>query len=589
MDLVKRKKLRARWMTSFVVFILIAIGYSSSLKFDFINYDDPEYITDNPRINTGVSVENTKWALTSAGKMNLWHPLTYLSHQLDVTLFGLKPMGHHAMNVLLHSVGGVFLYLLIANLTKSKWLPLVIVAIWAFHPQRVQSVAWLSERKDVLSGMFFFLTLYSYTKWMSSRAEWLYWLSLASCSLALLSKPSVVSLPFILIGIYFFFSERKLNWRKMLPRILPFLTLAALTALMTMYFQSKGGLANLNSGIGSSAYFAKILLSFSFYIERFFNPTPHQLWFYPDLSVKRLLLAGAITVISVLLVVLTYRKSKLVGFGALWYLMMWLPISGIIPLSFYFRADRYSYLPQIGIIIVLVGLVMIAVKKWQLANRLAMPVAILVIASFTVIQQFHLPLWKDNQTLFKHEISVNPRSLLAPIHYGSSIEKEQPLVALEYYTKAHKIDKESALALTNMGVIYERQGMRDKAIDCYRMATLAAVQDHDCWVRYIDILTREKKAEGVENSIEEAIARYPSSEDILLVAARYQYVVKKDATKALVYYRKLYTMGLREVAFIRDYAIIAYETGHKKEAKELFSSLPLVDRNHPAIKAILSE
>ena len=589
MKLDNRTTRSERWISCLLVFFLIILGYSSAVQFDFINYDDPEYITSNERVNTGLSLVNTKWAMTSVGKMNLWHPLTYLSHQLDVTLYGLDPMGHHAMNILLHALGGVFLYLFIAHLTKSKLLPFVIVAIWAFHPQRVQSVAWLSERKDVLSGMFLFLTLYSYTKWLAGKTEWYYWLSIASCSLALLSKPSVVTVPIILIGIYYLFNYERMSRRALIARLMPFFILAVSTAIVTMYFQSKGGLSNLTNNIGTIDYFAKILLSFSFYIERLFNPTPHQLWFYPDLTAKRMIIAGAVSLVSILVVIFTYRKSKYISFGAIWYCIMWLPVSGVIPLSFYYRADRYSYLPQIGIILVLVGWGMLVVKKWQLVSKLTIPISVIVIVTLALVQQSHLQYWKNNQTLFKHEMTINPRSLLAPIHYGHSIEKEHPLLALEYYTRAHEIDRESGLALTNMGVICEQQGMIDEAIENYTMATKTAVQDHTPWVRLIDLLIRESKPEGVEEYIQQALKLYPTSEEVMLVAAHYFYAVKEDADAALFYYRKLYGMRPSGIEFVRDYAIIAYKAGYVKEAKDLFITLPAAEKDHPVIRVILNE
>ncbi len=589
MKLVESQTLRARWVSCLSVFLVIVLGYGAALGFDFINYDDPEYITENVHVNRGLSVENTKWALTSVGRVNLWHPLTYFSHQLDVSLFGLNPKGHHAMNVLLHSLAGVFLYLLITQLTKSRWLPLIIVAIWAFHPQRVQSVAWLSERKDVLSGVFFFITLYCFTRWLKGRKEGYYWLSLASFVLALLSKPSVVSLPFILVGIYCLFYKEKLSWKGLFARLIPFFTFSVLTAMVTMYFQSQGGLSGLSDGMGSTDYFAKILLSFSFYIERFLSPTTHQLWFYPDLSTKSIIISAAVSLVSVVLVLLVARKSKLVSFGALWYLVMWLPVSGIVPLSYYFRADRYSYLPQIGLIFVLAGMLIIVSQKWPAVSKLAIAGAGLAMGCLVLLQQTHLRLWQNNQTLFKHEMTVNPRSLLAPIHYAQSVERDQPLIALGYYTKAHLIDKESGLALTNMGVIYEKQGMLTEAVSCYRKATQTAVQDQECWVRLIDLLTREGESENVEKYITTSLELYPNSKDLMLAAARYFYGVKRDAESALVYYRKLYAMNMRCSAFIKDYAIVAYTAGHKKEAKELFLLLPLVERNHPAIKAILDE
>ena len=574
-----------------LLFFAVVLAYSASLKFGFINYDDPEYITGNINVNTGLSCENAVWAVSSVGRVNLWHPLTYLSHQLDVELFGLIPKGHHAMNVLYHGLGALFLYLLFAQLTHSKWLPVFIVLIWALHPQRVQSVAWLSERKDVLSGMFFLLSLYVFLKWLVSEKEVIYWLCVGCYALALLSKPSVVGLPFLLLGIYYFFYREKFIFKTMCLRLIPFFTLAVITAIVTVYFQSKGGLSNLASNAWSMEYFLKILLSFSFYIERFFSPTPHQLWFYPDLGLKRLLVSGIISIVSVVLVITYARKSKLVGLGGVWYLAMWLPVSGIVPLSFYFRADRYSYLPQIGLILVALGLVdlLVKYKKWGDLGKVAHVGLAGWIIVLVCIQQSHLILWKSDQTLFKHEMTVNARSLLAPIHYGHSIEGDDPMLALSYYQKAHDIDGESALALTNMGAIYEQQGMLRQAMNSYDLATQAATQDDKCWAMLINLKTKMKSEQGIDKIIAKGLKIYPQSIDIMLAAANYNYDVRQDSSAALLYYRKLYNLKLRNADFVKDYAIAAYTAGHKKEARELFLTLPLVERSHPAIQEVLNE
>lgn len=532
------------WAALLLLILIVLASFVSSVRFGFINYDDPHYITENANVNTGLSLTNLRWALTSTGNTNLWSPLTFLSHQLDVTLFGLRPGLHHAVNVLWHALAAALLFLLAHKLTKSALWSFFIALIWAIHPEKVQSVAWLSERKDVLSGAFFFASLLTFTWWKlrPEKSPALYASSALCFLLALLSKPSVVPLPLILFLLFYLDTKRILaSIRESILPLLPFALASLLAAGIAIHFQSQGTLSEVGANSGIAQRASNMVVSYVFYLGRFFWPHPAQLWFVPPTSTFPIIISAAILLAFAGLVIWLGKKENLILVGAAIYTILWLPVSGLVSVSHYFVADRYSYLPQIGIVFMLMGLVRL------LASRITHPLApAAALGSFSAfllfLQQTQLPLWKDNETLFSHEMAVNPRSLLAPIHYAEVFKESDPEKALRYYTIAHRNDPQAGIALAKMGVTQKQLGRTEQALESFLKGTQAANPVPENWTQLLVLQVELERYNAAEQTIRRGLEQNPGNWPFIMNAGNFHLLVRKDPETALTFFLKAHSL-----------------------------------------------
>jgi|GEM_PF-6550431 len=549
-----RPPVASLWPPLLALLILVIAAYSLSVTFAFINYDDPLYITENPNVSSGLSLTNLKWALVSSGEANLWGPLTYASHQLDVSVFGLNPAGHHAVNVFWHALATAFLFLASSKLTKSTFWSFFIALIWAIHPEKIQSVAWLSERKDVLSGAFFFASLYLFTLWKlrQAKSSALYLTSFLLFALALLAKPSVVPLPLILFLLFYLKPKRPLpSIRQALLPLTPYVGAALLVAAIALHFQSGGGLAEIGEKMSPFQRGANIVVSYVFYLQRFFWPSPAQLWFTPADVVFPLIRSLIFLVVVTPLVIWLGTKEKLITIGLAIYSILWLPISGLVPISEFFVADRYSYLPQVGLICVLVGLVKLLTRSFQSPVIATLTLGTLS-AVLLFIQQFQLPVWKNSETLFAHEMSVNPHSLLAPIHYAEVFKESDPEKALVYYTRAHHIDPQAGIALGKMGVVQRELGRPQEALESFRKATLVNTIHTHNWTQLLDLQVVLGLYEQAEDTITRGIIHDPTSWGFIMNSGNYYLLVQKRADKALQYFIRAHELAPEDLRSIQS-------------------------------------
>ena len=514
-------------------------AFFASLGYDFINYDDPLYITENPHVNTGLGFTNLKWALVSSGEANLWGPLTYLSHQLDVTLFGLNPAGHHLVNVLWHTLAALFLFLTALRLTKSGPWSFFLALIWAIHPEKIQSVAWLSERKDVLSGAFFLASAYCFTAWKQGpKRPALYFSSLLLFVFALLSKPSAVPLPLALFLIFHLdLKNIGASLRRAAVPLAPYFAAALVVSGIALHFQASGELGGVDEQLGLFGKFSKIILSYTFYLERFIWPSPARIWFLPPGSLGPLYRSLALLALLAPLLVWLGEKDKLIPAGAALYTILWLPVSGLVTIGPFFVADRYSYLPQLGLVCVLIGLARLLSRLTSspLAGKLALGAfAILLL----VLQQRQLPLWKDSETLFSHEMAVNPGSLLAPIHYGEEFLESDPEKALRFYELAHRNDPEAGIALAKMGVVQKQLGRPEEALESFRKATRVTNRVPQTWTQLLVLQVELGLHREAEETIRRALESDPANWDFLMNAGNYHLLVRNRPDLALPYFRQ---------------------------------------------------
>jgi len=402
-----------------VALVLAAVTlaiYWPTRHFDFVDYDDPDYIFENPDVSHGLSTWSVEWAFVDQHSAN-WHPLTWISHQLDCQLFGANAGPMHFENILIHCANSILLLLLLNSLTGAFWRSVFVAALFALHPLRVESVAWISERKDVLSGLFFMLTLWFYVLHVKSqRKKLFYQLSLASFTLGLLAKPMLVSAPLILLLLDFWPLNRFQKWKPLLVEKIPFLALSIAAGIITLFAQRAGGAWENSSGIFSSI--ENITVNYVSYIEKLLWPDNLSfLYLRPEkIPFMEFFLSALVLNAVSIFVIVVFSKRPYFFVGWFWFLIMLLPVSGVFSLARLSIADRYTYLPSIGFYLLLTWAIVEIGNKITLAslrNFLAVMGAAMVLIPCAVLTRQQLFIWQNTETLMQHALQVDPNNYVA--------------------------------------------------------------------------------------------------------------------------------------------------------------------------------
>ena len=480
---------------SVLLVVAVFLVFGQTLWHDFVNYDDEDYFYANPHVKAGLTWSGVTWAFQTGYAAN-WHPLTWLSLMLDAQLFGPGAAGPHLTNVLLHAANTVLLFLLVRRLTGAHWRSALVAALFALHPLHVESVAWVSERKDVLSGLFFLLTLLMYAwyaqcvtsgRWQVTRTEaaaqgpdssrvtrhasLFYGLALLFFALGLMSKPMLVTVPFVLLLLDWWPLSRfePSTFRQTISRLvlekLPFLLLGIASAVVTLAVQ-KGAVQSLvHISLGIRAVNATV--SYVRYLHKMFWPVnlaipyPHPGYW----SFWLFCLCAAVLLATSLAVIRFRRQFPFLITGWFWYLVMLIPTIGLVQVGMQSMADRYTYLPLIGIFIMLSWGAGETVKHWRLPAGMIWGLAMLVLAATTACTMGQLRYWQNSGTLFAHTIAVTKNNDIAYYSLGEYRASQGRLdEAMDDYLKAIQIRPGYDDALNNLGVALAMKGKFGEAI-----------------------------------------------------------------------------------------------------------------------------
>ena len=430
-----------------LICLVLALGttalYWPIISHPFIIFDDEEYVTANAHVTSGLSWENFRWAFEGAHAAN-WHPLTWLSHQLDCTLFGLNAGGHHLVNLLFHVANTLLLFVFLRGATGAVWRSALVAALFAWHPLHVESVAWASERKDVLSTFFWLLTLMAYVRYARNRNWFVYSAALIFFALGLMSKPMVVTLPFVLLLLDFWPLRRISNWEfqisnpetsegapapslqsstySLLLEKIPFFLLAIGGCAATLLAQSGGGAI---SQTPLTERFANAALAYARYVAKTFWPTDLAI-VYPHPRHWSLVLAlGATALLAVwtMLCVRNWRRSPFLAFGWFWFLGTLVPTIGLIQVGAQSMADRYTYIPSIGFFIALVwGAAEFCATKPR-GNVIYLICAGSALIGCLLTASIQISFWRDSTGLFLHALEVTQDNYVAANTLGKAFEK----------------------------------------------------------------------------------------------------------------------------------------------------------------------
>jgi tetratricopeptide (TPR) repeat protein len=530
-----------------------------SVSHQLLGYDDQQYVTENPHVRAGLTWSGVVWAFKSFYASN-WHPLTWLSHMLDCQLYALKPAGHHLTNVLLHAANTVLLFLAMARLTGGLWRSAAVAALFAWHPLHVESVAWVAERKDLLCALFWMLTLWGYARYVEeSRAHSserkvpgssrrFYWLALLFFALALMSKPMAVTLPFVLLLLDYWPLHRNLAssaqnpqsgeqpresrtrlWRPLVLEKIPFIALSAAGCVLTIAAQGRGHAIVSTGGLPLSERVSHAVLSYGHYLWAAVAPYGLAVHYPYSRTTPTIELATALLVLAVFSLVAlrfaTTRPYLLVGW--LWFLGTLVPVIGLVQVGDQAWADRYTYLPLIGIFILLVW----GVSDWvggqaapkkladktsnlKASRRRAFVVATAALVGLGMAVQTvrQLAYWKDTRTLFAHAAAVTQKNSRAIAMLGSLLADDGKLdEAKRFYAEALSYNPDDPEAHFCLGKALDKEGNLDGAIAEYSQA-LWAVQLREPAHVFIGIaLAKQKKYDEAAAHYQEALEFNPES------------------------------------------------------------------------------
>ncbi len=467
---------------SLILFAGTVILYIPALGANFLNYDDDGYVTANAHVRQALSWGNTAWAFTTTEEAN-WHPLTWMSHMLDVQVFGIHPFGHHLVSVLLHALNVVFLFLVLRRATSNITRSALVAALFAVHPLNVECVAWVAERKSLLSMLFFLLALLAYQRYARHRHAARYGVVAFLFALGLAAKPMVVTLPILLLlWDYWPLPRMRTNvevshrpsFAFLIGEKIPLLVLSAASSVITLYAQRRGGAMALAELLPLRQRVANAVYSYFKYLVKGVWPS-HLAVFYPhpenSLALWKVLAAALLLCVITLLVWLYRERGRYLLTGWLWYLIAMLPMIGIVQVGRQAMADRYAYLPFVGLFILAV---------WGCADlfaHFALPrpaqvvlaaVPLLAYASTTFVQ---ITYWHDSYRLFTHAVQVTEHNAVAEENLGSTlVEMGKPELALPHFQAAVTFMPQFSAAHFNLGILAQQQGHPDDAVREYELA-----------------------------------------------------------------------------------------------------------------------
>jgi tetratricopeptide (TPR) repeat protein len=414
MDDAQRR--RQTWLICLGLALTVLAAYGPVWRAGFITYDDPVYVTANPHVQGGLSWAGLIWAFTTGDATN-WHPLTWISHMVDFQLYGMNPAGHHLTNVALHLANSILLFLLLQRMTKAMWSSAMVAALFALHPMHVESVAWVSERKDVLSTLFWMLAVGAYVRYAEnlksqiSNFKFFYIGSVVLFGLGLMAKPMLVTLPFILLLLDYWPLQRlQPPAVRLLAEKIPWFILAAASCVVTFLAQQRGGAMASLASVPLGARLENVPIAYARYLGKTFWPADLAVY-YPlprHWPVWEVACATALLALITAWVIWRVRAQRYLAVGWLWFLGMLAPVIGLVHVGSQSMADRYDYVPSVGLFIMIIW----AAREWVPRLGAQAPVILggLAVAGCLAATCMQAQYWKDSETLYRHALAVTEQN-----------------------------------------------------------------------------------------------------------------------------------------------------------------------------------
>ena len=602
---------KERWLALGICLFLAAIVwlvFGQAIHFHFINFDDAPYVLKNPQVNRGLTTEGFVWAFTHVHSGN-WHPLTWLSHMLDCQLYGLNAGWHHLTNIILHAATAILLFLVLRQMTGLLWRSAFVAALFAIHPLRVESVVWVAERKDVLSGLFFVLTLWAYARYTRHPSAARYILIMLLFSFGLMSKPMLITLPFVLLLLDYWPLDRFGAGRdrgeptpstpqKLLLEKLPLLGLVAASSVVTLFAQ-KVALQPLTN-MSMAARTGNALISGVVYLRQFFWPFPlaplYPIW-PPDVVTEKVLLCAGL-LIAISAVVFFLRRLRYLVTGWLWYLIMLGPVIGILQVGNQAHADRYTYLPQIGLAILVTWALADLCSRWRHRAFILAPLAAGVLVFLGFSAQTQAAYWRNSETLWTHTLAVTTNNAVAEENLGETLYQQgRSPEAIPHFQKALRNDPYDASVHSTLGIALLEIGQVDESLA--HLQTAIQLDPHNADAQYNlanTLMALDQPQEAIahyNNALQINHDDVQSLNNLAWILATWPDPLVRDGTKALALAERAVSLtNHREARTMATFAAAFAESGRFPDAlktAESAADLAKAEGNSGLADSILSQ
>lgn len=500
-------------------------------RYDFIFYDDDLYVTENVHVQRGLNVKNLAWAFTSTDA-GFWHPLTWLSLMLDYQLYRLNAGGYHWTNVLLHMISTVLIFLVFRRMTRAVGMSALVAALFALHPLHVESVAWVSQRKDVLSAVFWLLTMLMYVRYAERPGTFRYSLVVLFFMFGLMSKPMVVTLPVVLllmdywplgrfparfyhgIGVKHF---KEASLAGLVGEKLPLFVVAAGVTVLTFYTEGKIGALKSVEMFPLDARAANAIVSYGVYIRQTFWPENLAI-LYPHSGMPpcwQVTLSGLILLLITALVLYYVRRCPFPAIGWLWYIVTLAPVIGLVQVGSHAHADRYTYIPLIGLFMVAVWGSSHLLRGFKYERILLMAIWGVVLSFLAVVSWHQLQYWRDSVPLLQHTIRVTDRNYVMYNNLGVALFQQGKLdEAAASFEKVLQIKPDYADALSNMGLVTAFRGEADQAKFYYMKALTVKKDNEKAHNNLANLYADQGKLSEAVDHYREALKLNPDNADV---------------------------------------------------------------------------
>ena len=506
----------------------VLVAYAGVRQHDFVNFDDPEYVVQNRHVTSGLTFANVAWSLTAVHSAN-WHPLTWMSHMLDCSLHGLDPGGHHVTNVLLHALATVLLFFALRTMTGAPGRSAFVAALFALHPRNVESVAWISERKDVLSAVFWTGAMWAHAAYAQRSTLPRYLAVALLLGLGLLAKPMVVTLPAALLLLDLWPLRRvrlagigddattdvrtpaPLAVPAVVREYAPLFAIALAAAIVTFLAQRSSGAVATLTALPLGFRLQNAVVTYAGYLWSLLWPTQLAVFYpYRTLPVAEVSAALALLVALSVLAWRTRRTRPYLLVGWLWYLGTLVPVIGIVKAGDQAMADRFTYLPAIGIFLAATWAIANAASRDPRTRRALVPAAVLVAIACLLTTRRQVEHWRDSVTLFRHALAVTSRNHLAELNLAAAlVERGDVAAGLEHARAAQALRPDDVKVLATLGTALARSGHGDEAESAYRRALQSDPDSVLAWLGMAVLHAEREQWADAERAYAEVLRREP--------------------------------------------------------------------------------
>ncbi len=524
------KKYQALCIYLLLALVTIAVFWQVG-SYNFITYDDLDYVRDNDRVNAGLNWENVIWAFTESYASN-WHPLTWVSHMLDCQLFGMNPAGHHLMNLFLHVANTLLLFAVLKRMTGAVWRSVFVAAAFALHPLHIESVAWVSERKDVLSTLFWILTMGAYLGYVNRPNKGRYVLVLVVFGLGLMAKPMLVTLPLVLLlldywplGRFQKASHHKNTERDqkgifghLLLEKVPLLALSAGSCAITFLAQLKGGAVMTTGMIPIDLRIANALISYAKYIGKMIWPSrlaviyPHP---FSALVTWQTFLATVLLLAISVWVICLAKKRGYFAVGWFWYIITLLPVIGIVQVGNQAMADRYTYVPLTGLFIIIAWAGAEFSAKLPYRKILLAVLSVTIFSAMAVTSRLQLRHWRNSVAIFEHALEVTENNNIAHSYLVRPLFKQGRVdEAISHNYQALRINPNDYVGHINLGFILSKSGKFDQAVEYYTRAIQIGPDYPGAYIDLGIVLIKQGKIAEAIKQYQQVLRLTPDNADV---------------------------------------------------------------------------